>query len=101
MSKSLILVLSSAWDQAFIQLSNFFDGVLITRILPGSAADRANLEIGDIIVAVDEKPTRSLSELRAIIGGKSVGESVAIRARRSRDYFTVVVALRPLRPMMW
>jgi S1-C subfamily serine protease len=52
-------------------------------------------------VAVDGEPTRSLTELQTIIATKHVGDSVRIRARRDGDYFTVVVRLRPLEPIMW
>ena len=77
------------------------DGVLITRLLPRSAAARAQLSPGDVIVAVDAKPTRSLPELQAIIAAKRVGDTVRIRARRDGNYFAVVVSLQPLQPMIW
>jgi hypothetical protein len=72
------------------------DGVLIADVLPGSAADAGSLEVGDVIVAVDGEPTRSLTELQTIIATKRVGDRVRVRARRDGDYFTVVVRLRPL-----
>ena len=52
-------------------------------------------------MAVDDKPTRTLTELRTVIGSKKIGDSVSIRARHNLEYFTVVVSLRPLRPIMW
>jgi hypothetical protein len=72
------------------------DGVLIADVIPGSAADRGDLEAGDVIVAVDGRPTRSLTELQTIIAAKAVGDRVTVRARRNGDYFTVVIRLRPL-----
>jgi S1-C subfamily serine protease len=77
------------------------DGVLITRVLPGSAAAEGGLEVGDVVVAVDDQPTRSLTELQTIIASRTIGESVSIRARRNRNYFVAVVTLRPLRRIMW
>ncbi|MHC4081082.1 MAG: TPR end-of-group domain-containing protein [Planctomycetota bacterium] len=77
------------------------DGVLIADVIPGSAAAAGSLEAGDVIVAVDDEPTRSLAELQTIIATKRVGETVRVRARRDGDYFTVVVRLRPLQPIMW
>ena len=73
------------------------DGVLITRVIPGLSGANAGLRVGDVIVAVDDQSTRSLSELQTIIAGKKVGESVSIRARRRHEYFTVVVLLQPYR----
>ena len=72
------------------------DGVLIADVIPGSAAAAGDLEAGDVIVAVDGRPTRSLTELQTIIAAKAVGDRVTVRARRNGDYFTVVVRLRPL-----
>jgi hypothetical protein len=77
------------------------DGVLITGLRPRSAAARSDLRVGDTIVAVDGKPTRSLAELKAIIASRKVGEQVRIRARRDGKYLTVVVTLRPLQPMRY
>jgi hypothetical protein len=73
------------------------DGVLIARILPGSAAARSRLRAGDVIVSVDGRPTRSFAELSAIIGARKVGETVEVRARRDGRYFSTSVVLRPLR----
>jgi len=75
------------------------DGVVIARILPRSPAAASRLEVGDIIVAVDDQPTRTLTELQTIIASKKSGDTVEIRARHNREYFTVVVSLRPLRPI--
>ena len=73
------------------------DGVLIARILPGSAAGRSRLRAGDVIVSVDGRPTRSFAELRAIIGARKVGETIEVRARRNGRYFSTSVVLQPLR----
>ena len=72
------------------------DGVVIARVRPRSAAERSGLEERDVIVSVDGRATRSLAELRAVIGTRHVGERVLVRARREGRYFTVVVTLRPL-----
>jgi hypothetical protein len=72
------------------------DGVVIALVWPRSAAERSGLEAGDVIVSVDGRATRSLEELRAIIGTRHVGERVLVRARREGRYFTVVATLRPL-----
>ncbi|MCZ6612509.1 MAG: PDZ domain-containing protein [Planctomycetota bacterium] len=72
------------------------DGVLIEHLRPRSAARRAQLRVGDVIVSADGRATRSLKELQAVIASKRVGDTLAIRARRDGSYFTVVVSLRPL-----
>ncbi len=70
------------------------NGVSITQVLAGSAASRARLRSGDVIVAVDDHPTRNLTELRMIIAAKHVGDTVQIRFRRKERYQTVSAILR-------
>ena len=60
----------------------------VTRTFPGSAAARASVRVGDIIVSVDGKDTRSMRELRAVIGAKRVGERVVLRIRRNGEYLS-------------
>ncbi len=74
-------------------LSN--DGVVITDVLPRSAAGAAGLRRGDVIVAADGQETRTLRELQAFIGAKEVGDLVALRVRRGDAYVTKSVRLRP------
>ena len=69
------------------------DGVLIRRVLPGSAAAAAGLRRGDVIVSVDGRATRRFAELVAIIAAKQVGDQVLVRYRRSGEYGTVRVRL--------
>jgi tetratricopeptide (TPR) repeat protein len=71
------------------------DGVLITEVIPGSAADRGKLRRDDVIVALDGQSTRNLMALRKIIASKHVGDEVDVRARRNGEYFNVKVVLRP------
>lgn len=75
------------------------DGVIIERIIPGSAAAESALEAGDTIVEVDGTPTRSMAELQAVIAARQVGDMVRIRARRDGEYFTVSLRLQALRRM--
>jgi serine protease Do len=43
------------------------NGALVTRVDPGSAAERAGLKTGDIVVAVGDRPPMSYSELQQAI----------------------------------
>ena len=49
-----------------------------------------------MIVAVDNRPTRSITELQAIIGAMEVGDRVRLRVKRQERYITVELLLRPL-----
>jgi len=78
------------------------DGVIVVRTVPGSPAERAGLrginltngELGDIIVAVDDKPVRRLADLSDHIEQSGVGKAVqlALNRRGSRATVTVEVA---------
>lgn len=73
------------------------DGVMISQIMDGSSAANSSLREGDVIVAVDGTSTRSLKELQSIIGNRSPGDVVVVRARRGSKYFSTQMTLKPLR----
>lgn len=73
------------------------DGVVITETLPYSAAKKAGLKKGDVIVSVDGKATRSLRELQAVISSRKVGDLVEVRIRRNEGYLNISVRLQPMR----
>jgi serine protease Do/serine protease DegQ len=54
-------------------------GAMVTRVFPESAAEKAGLEVGDIIVSVNDKQITSAAELRNTIGLLRSGDSVGIR----------------------
>ena len=54
-------------------------GALITRVFPESAAEKAGLEVGDIIVGVNDKKVTSAAELRNTIGLLRSGDEVDIQ----------------------
>ena len=54
-------------------------GAMVTRVFPESAAEKAGLEVGDIIVSVNDKKITSAAELRNTIGLLRSGDSVGIR----------------------
>ncbi|MCP5092090.1 MAG: DegQ family serine endoprotease [Gammaproteobacteria bacterium] len=69
--------------------SNVDKGVLITNIVPKSAAEEAGLEVGDIIVEVNGKNVDDAAELRNTIGLMRSGDEVAIKyVRDSRNRST-------------
>jgi hypothetical protein len=69
------------------------DGVLVTSVIPRSSAARAGIRNRDVIVSADGRPTRSLQELKNIIGAKSEGDPVKVRFRRVDQYHVVTVIL--------
>lgn len=57
-------------------------GALITRVVPGSPADRAGLESDDVITAFAGKSVSSPTDLAGLIGQKRAGDPVAITVHR-------------------
>ncbi len=60
-------------------------GALVSRVFPDSAAEKAGLEVGDVIIAVNDKKIGSASELRNTIGLLRSGDSVGIRYMRGNE----------------
>ncbi|MEM1264152.1 MAG: Do family serine endopeptidase [Pseudomonadota bacterium] len=68
-------------------------GALVTEISPGSAAEKAGLQLEDIIIGVGEKTITDADELRNAIGLMSAGEVVRIRLVRDGKVRTVRATL--------
>lgn len=62
-------------------------GALVTSVFPESAAEKAGLQVGDIIVAINEKTVTSAAELRNTIGLLRSGENIGIRYLRDNKSF--------------
>ncbi len=60
-------------------------GALVTRVFPESAAEKAGLVVGDIIIGVNDKKVTSASELRNTIGLLRSGDVVGIRYMRDNE----------------
>ncbi|MFZ1326358.1 MAG: DegQ family serine endoprotease [Candidatus Contendobacter sp.] len=57
-------------------------GAVITQVSPRSAADRAGLKQGDIVLRINDKPIRDSASLRNAIGLLEVGEAAQIEILR-------------------
>jgi serine protease Do len=67
------------------------NGAVISRIEPGSAADRAGLKGGDLIVSADGVPVRDGAQLRNTIGLSRIGDEVKLVVERGGSDRTVAV----------
>ena len=57
-------------------------GAMVAEVAPGSAADKAGLRRGDVIIAVNGRPIVSAGQLRARVGLIPVGQSVELDVLR-------------------
>lgn len=68
-------------------------GVVITSVTPGSAAEDAGLQRGDLIKEVNRKSVSSVKEFNAAAKTISKGEAAALLVRRGANTFYVALQL--------
>jgi membrane protease YdiL (CAAX protease family) len=73
-------------------------GCLVTEVVPASAAEKAGLQAGDVIVAVDGKTVAGIPGIFQIIRTKRVGDTVAVEFLRDGKAQRVEAVLNALRP---
>jgi aminopeptidase YwaD len=65
------------------------DGARLGHVIPGSAAERAGLRDGDVLVRVDEVAVDGFEALRRVIGARRPGDTVRlVYLRDGRDHET-------------
>jgi serine protease DegQ len=68
-------------------------GVNVTRVEPGSGAERAGLRTGDVIVSVNGRPVRSAADLRSRVALSPVDSTVKVEVLRDGRPMTFDVRL--------
>jgi S1-C subfamily serine protease len=69
------------------------EGVRIDNTLPGSPAQQAGLQPGDILIQLAGQPVSDLSSYAAILRTLKAGEKVELQYLRSGEILTIRVAL--------
>jgi serine protease Do len=85
------------------QLGTYFGapdgtGILIREVRSGTAAAKAGLQSGDVIVKVDGKPVRTLADLRVVLRDKSDQKSVGLGIIRKAAELSVTVGIERPQP---
>ncbi|PTL78277.1 trypsin-like peptidase domain-containing protein [Vitiosangium sp. GDMCC 1.1324] len=80
-SKARVGVSLSNLDQRLVERTGLrsSQGALVTDVLPGSPAERAQLEAGMVVVEVDRKPVNTADELAKIIRQARSGSTLLLR----------------------
>ena len=68
-------------------------GALVSRVFPESAAEKAGLEVGDVIIGINDKTIASATELRNTIGLLRSGDNISIRFMRDNKTRTATAVL--------
>jgi S1-C subfamily serine protease len=72
-------------------------GVLVAGVTPGGPAAKAGIKPGEIIMAVDGKPTSTADVLVAVLAGLKPGQRASVKAlQRNGKVRTVIVTLGEL-----
>ncbi len=70
-------------------------GALITQVEPGSPAEQAGIQPGDVVVAINDESIDNSADLRNTVGLVRAGESVSITASRDGERRTVRARVAP------
>lgn len=77
------------------QIANSYgmpEGVLVRSVVEDSAAQKAGIQMNDIIVGVDGKNIFSMKELSDIIASKKIGDTIKVRLIREEEGTKTVIA---------
>ncbi|MGM0658157.1 MAG: DegQ family serine endoprotease [Pseudomonadota bacterium] len=68
-------------------------GALVNSVEPDSSADRAGIEVGDVILEVDDRPIEVFSDLPPIVGSIRPGREIELKISRWGETREVTVTL--------
>lgn len=73
---------------------NVLKGIYVNGVMEGKAADRAGIERGDVIVAIDDKPVNNVAQLQEQVAVKRPGDEVEVKFIRDGKEKYVTAKLR-------
>ncbi len=86
--------LTAPLAQAFgIERTN---GFIVTQIESGSPADKAGLEVGDVIFAANDKPIHSSRDMHNLVGLQRLGQTIVLALYRNGAEVTLPVKIQPI-----
>jgi putative serine protease PepD len=68
-------------------------GVVVTDVVPGSPAQAAGLERGDLITGIDNQPVGTVDSVSAALDGAHTGSRIEIQFSRGPVSFTTQATL--------
>jgi serine protease DegQ len=72
-------------------------GLVVVNVEPDSPADRGGVQIGDVLLALDDRPVSDPGDVLASLGGDRIGRPIVLRVARGgrAETLTVTVGERP------
>ena len=71
-------------------------GALVAKVMPGSPAEKADMQVGDIVVSFNGKQVNRSSSLPPVVGSTPVGKKVPVKVMRQGRSQTLWVKLGEL-----
>jgi len=80
------------------QLAQYYElkdvkGVYVAKVFEGEPAEKAGIQIGDVIYQINDKPVNSSRDLTMTVAGISVGDTVNVKLIREGNEKTIKVKL--------
>lgn len=72
-------------------------GLMVLSVEPEGPADKAGITLGDILIALEDKPVVDTDDVQAALGGREVGQAVKARILRGGESkeLTITLGERP------
>ena len=80
-------------DEQTAKQHNLVQGVYVVSVEEYSAAEKAGLKPGDIIVKIDNQEIKTMNELNNIKNNHSIGDKITLSVYRNGDYKDISVTL--------
>jgi|GEM_PF-1216911 len=68
-------------------------GMKLTRIIPGSSADKAGLKVGDILIKANMVEVNTMIDLRRVLALLEVGDQLKMEVNRDGDLLNITATL--------
>ena len=71
-------------------------GALIARVLPGGPAERAGIEVGDVVLSFDEQAIERSADLPPVVGRTRAGREAPVEVLRNGESMILTVTTEEL-----
>ena len=85
------LTMTTVFEAATRYYDDMVEGVYVSAVEPGSRAEQAGVQAGDIITAIDDTAVLTEADLIHAANQYRPGESAALTICRGRSYLTVPI----------
>lgn len=72
-------------DSSYLQYYGVSEGALVSEVVENSAASKAGIQAGDIIIAIDDNKVSSFTDLSKYLDSYKVGDTVKITVTRDNQ----------------